>query len=595
MLVANVTTAGADYTSWSSPGGDYTDVLNNAGAAIEYKFDFSEGNEDIELDITEMVQSWLSSEEGSLTNYGLGIMLESQYEDGSRAASYYTKRFFARDSQYFLKRPCIEARYDDFIGDDSSSIRTANPHWEDEKNTMKVYYQNHSRGVPFNLSEEPKFALTTDPELNDKVTLQKDAASEFIASSPSSNYEENAHVEFIVNNTSASTPNGFLNSLITVLYVDSETNQETSFHFVSRLYNWNAPSQSNQVYAVNPSNTIQNRIAAAQSIAEEMNAYPGFSNLFHAVSANNKVRIYSKAPGTAGRSASVSLYKLSSQATDFLTFSATQAHAAAFEPHVPEDLANNIPAQGNEYDSRVSMNQAAYDALKTELSNYFSVAGLIGNLILAEPATYDQSTRAFRGNIGVSPAAIQSDSVTGHTGLYVAEFKVASNISTKTLYKKWWIGNEDVSNIILGHGGNQPISVKYWYEPEEEYSNGDYVLSMPGIQAEYSTSDNVCFKVKVRKRNSSINVVSKNKGLVYSDFVRSLHYRVFRISDNFEIIACNPETNETRLSYNEEGNYFNFDVSILQPGYSYGIQYTIVDGEKKVQSEKIFKFRVRDK
>ena len=51
----------------------------------------------------------LSNGEG-IPNYGLGVFLSSSYETGSY--SYYTKKFFGRTSEYFFKRPYIEARWD---------------------------------------------------------------------------------------------------------------------------------------------------------------------------------------------------------------------------------------------------------------------------------------------------------------------------------------------------------------------------------------------------------------------------------------------------------------------------------------------------
>jgi len=101
-------TGGADYTSWVSEGGDfYTD------ASSSFTSSFDGGFEDIELDITPLVEQWINSAGNTLgtkSNYGLGISLSSAVEDSF--TSYYTKKFFARGSQYFFKRPCIEARWD---------------------------------------------------------------------------------------------------------------------------------------------------------------------------------------------------------------------------------------------------------------------------------------------------------------------------------------------------------------------------------------------------------------------------------------------------------------------------------------------------
>jgi hypothetical protein len=120
-----------------------------------YEQTFETGLEDLEVDISELVEQWVA---GTTDNYGVGVFLSSSYEayfSGSGGAdsgsvlnnlngateSYYTKRFFARGSQFFFKRPVIEARWDDATRDDrgdfyfSSSLAPAS----DNLNTLYLY------------------------------------------------------------------------------------------------------------------------------------------------------------------------------------------------------------------------------------------------------------------------------------------------------------------------------------------------------------------------------------------------------------------------------------------------------------------------
>jgi hypothetical protein len=141
----------SDSAAWTRVGGDYlTDT-----AAIMYTQTFEKGTEDIEIDISELVERWVA---GTVNNYGVGIHLSSSYEayySGSAGAdsgsvlnntdgatkSYYTKRFFARGTQYFFKRPVIEARWNSTTKDDrgdfyySSSLAPA----ADNLNTIYLY------------------------------------------------------------------------------------------------------------------------------------------------------------------------------------------------------------------------------------------------------------------------------------------------------------------------------------------------------------------------------------------------------------------------------------------------------------------------
>ena len=119
-------------SSWTAAGGDYH-------ASPAYTVYFDNGTEDIEVDISTLVEQWVT---GSKGRYGVGIKMENE----SALSSSYTKKFSARGSQYFFNRPTLEARWDSATKDDrgnfyySSSLAPA----ADNLNTLYLY--NYSRG-----------------------------------------------------------------------------------------------------------------------------------------------------------------------------------------------------------------------------------------------------------------------------------------------------------------------------------------------------------------------------------------------------------------------------------------------------------------
>jgi len=140
-------------TGWTSVGGDYRTASN-------YNVTFPLGYEDLEVDVSYWVEHWLA---GTFDNHGFGIRLtgsQEAYHSSSTGAdvgpvinnlngstdSYFTKKFFARSTQYFFDRPVIEARWDSRIGDNredfvySSSLAPAT----DNLNTIYLY--NYIRG-----------------------------------------------------------------------------------------------------------------------------------------------------------------------------------------------------------------------------------------------------------------------------------------------------------------------------------------------------------------------------------------------------------------------------------------------------------------
>jgi hypothetical protein len=154
----------------SSVGGSYKTGSHGAGRTMKefiYTQTFNSGLEDLEVDVTGLVEEWIAAETGSATagidNYGVGVHLSSSYEayfktaDGNNSGSvlsntngaltsYYTKRFFARGTQYFFKRPTIEARWNSIKRDDRANFYYSSSLAPSGQNLNTLYLYNYVRG-----------------------------------------------------------------------------------------------------------------------------------------------------------------------------------------------------------------------------------------------------------------------------------------------------------------------------------------------------------------------------------------------------------------------------------------------------------------
>jgi len=129
-------------TPWSNEGGDY--LTASAYSAYNYSQTFTNGREDLEVDITGLVEQWVKSTGGSgYENYGVGVFLTSSEENGNR--SYYSKMFSARGSEYFFKRPIIEARWDDSRKDQRGSFYLSSSNLSATDNLNTIYFYNYVR------------------------------------------------------------------------------------------------------------------------------------------------------------------------------------------------------------------------------------------------------------------------------------------------------------------------------------------------------------------------------------------------------------------------------------------------------------------
>ena len=114
---------------WTTQGGDF---LSSPTASAH----FDTGFEDIDADVTDLVAAWLT---GSITNSGLGIMMDPTIESDLNYTDYYRKKFYSRQTFYADRGPYLEARVNDFAGDDR-----ANMQWS---RTGSLYLYNVIGGV----------------------------------------------------------------------------------------------------------------------------------------------------------------------------------------------------------------------------------------------------------------------------------------------------------------------------------------------------------------------------------------------------------------------------------------------------------------
>jgi hypothetical protein len=116
-------------SSWSSAGGDYY-----ISPTATQNFDV--GTENLNINVSAMVEQWLNN---SKPNYGFGVRITSSQEQ--QATTYYTKKFFARGTEFFFYRPVLEARWNSIRRDNrgmfiaSSSLASA----QDNLNTIYLY------------------------------------------------------------------------------------------------------------------------------------------------------------------------------------------------------------------------------------------------------------------------------------------------------------------------------------------------------------------------------------------------------------------------------------------------------------------------
>jgi len=127
---------------------------------------------DLQVNVTDLVHEWYDYDgTNGKKNHGFIIRLTGSQEakftgnptgtdhDGSinnttgSTNSYYTKKFFARGTEFFFKRPCLEARWNDAIKDDAGNVWFSSSLAPQAENLNTIYMYNYVRGQLRNIPD----------------------------------------------------------------------------------------------------------------------------------------------------------------------------------------------------------------------------------------------------------------------------------------------------------------------------------------------------------------------------------------------------------------------------------------------------------
>ena len=196
--------------------------------------------------------------------------------------------------------------------------------------------------------------------------------------------------------------------------------------------------------------------------------------------------------------------------------------------------------------------------------------------------------RYFRNS---SNAAVNSLNATRVSkGVYLCTFSLTSSIVTTTypyIVDVWSFGGSQV------HTGSAITPSTHDFENYNP--NPNYVISMPNLKKGYSKNETERFRLYVREKGWSPNIYTKSKSTPETLLIQSASYKVLRVSDEKIIVPYNTGSdNSTLLSYDSEGNYFDLDMSVFEPGYTFAFQFTFYEDSVSSYREQpyIFKFRM---
>lgn len=173
------------------------------------------------------------------------------------------------------------------------------------------------------------------------------------------------------------------------------------------------------------------------------------------------------------------------------------------------------------------------------------------------------------------------------TGIYTAS--VALDTTSSVVYDRWFYSS--TSGEVYFHTGTiYPVSIK------ENLPDTEFIINIKNLKKVYNTTEKSRLKLFVRQKNWRPTIYYKATETAKNLILSSSYYKVFRAVDGFEVIPYGTGSNEhTRLSFNGDGNYFDLDFNLFEPGYMYSIKILVKNRDNEyLEQKETFNFRVEN-
>ena len=126
------------------------------------------------------------------------------------------------------------------------------------------------------------------------------------------------------------------------------------------------------------------------------------------------------------------------------------------------------------------------------------------------------------------------------------------------------------------------------------YEIPSYITNVTNLKSAYTGYEQATFRVYTRNKNWQPNMYTVASKKAPVNIIRDGYYKIKRVVDNMTVIDYSTGSlrSYSSLSYDSNGSYFDLDMSILEPNYLYEISFLYKDDSDYVEQKEKFKFRV---
>ena len=173
-------------------------------------------------------------------------------------------------------------------------------------------------------------------------------------------------------------------------------------------------------------------------------------------------------------------------------------------------------------------------------------------------------------------------------GIYEAEFSYDGQLTS--LIDIWQsTASLGISHLHTGSGVTVVSD-----SVESHYEIDNYSVNISNLKPSYGSNERVNLRVYTRNKTLAPNIYTVASVNAPVSPMRNSFYQITRVADNHVVIPYTTGSGEqySKLSYDMSGSFFELDMSLLEPNYSYEIRLLRQDGVSYVEQQERFRFRI---
>lgn len=191
-------------------------------------------------------------------------------------------------------------------------------------------------------------------------------------------------------------------------------------------------------------------------------------------------------------------------------------------------------------------------------------------------------TVAFYEELGGAEITATTTVTPVEDGIYKASTTLTTAAST--IYDVWSVGPTEVVTGSITVLSQAPTGI-----PDVN----DLVVSVLNNQDVHYSGQTSRFYFYIREKDWSPNIFTVASARPDSKVYDNLKFKICKVVTDETIFGYDMTDNSTTLSYDSNGNFFDLDISLLEPNYVYEIKLALFNVMTKSYQELPFKHRFR--